>query len=234
MIELWELGGVDDRRYSTFSWRTRWALRHKGLEFTTRTVNQVDKPAIAFSGGTTVPIIRDGDTVVRDSWQIAEYLERSYPQRPSLFGGGQGPALSQFFNTWVDYQIVPAAFAVLSCDAIHIQNPADRPYFAGLIERLTGLAPAELKLHQPENVERLHKAVAPVRALLRRQPFICGAQAGYSDYVLGSVYQWARIVSTVRLLERDPALSAWLERMLDLHNGFARQTTLVTAGSPPS
>lgn len=227
MIELWELGGVDDRRYSTFSWRTRWALRHKGLTFTTHTVNQVDKPAIAFSGGTTVPIIREGETVVRDSWQIAEYLERTYPQAPSLFGADQGPALSRFFNTWVDFQIVPAAFAVLSCDAIHVQNEVDRPYFAGLIERLTGLAPVALKQRQPENVERLHKAVAPVRALLRQQAFICGAQAGYSDYVLGSVYQWARIVSTVRLLERDPVLSVWFETMLDAHDCFARQATKV-------
>ena len=32
MIELWELRGDDDRRYSNFSWRTRLALRHKGLK----------------------------------------------------------------------------------------------------------------------------------------------------------------------------------------------------------
>ena len=31
MIELWELGGKDDRRYSLYSWRTRMALRHKAV-----------------------------------------------------------------------------------------------------------------------------------------------------------------------------------------------------------
>jgi len=75
MITLWELKGRDGRRYSAYSWRTKMALKHKGLEFESRPVLMGDKDAIAFSGGKTVPIIRDGEKVVRDSWAIAEYLE---------------------------------------------------------------------------------------------------------------------------------------------------------------
>jgi len=37
-----------------------------------------------------VPIIQDGDKVVKDSFAIAQYLERTYPDRPSLFGGPGG------------------------------------------------------------------------------------------------------------------------------------------------
>ena len=81
MITLWELGGKDGRRYSLFSWRTRMALRHKRLAFETVPVCMSDKAAIAFSGGKTVPIVKDGETVVRDSWKIAEYLEARYPTR---------------------------------------------------------------------------------------------------------------------------------------------------------
>jgi len=39
-----------------------------------------------------VPIIQDGDKVVNDSFAIAQYLERTYPDRPSLFGGPGGAA----------------------------------------------------------------------------------------------------------------------------------------------
>ncbi len=39
-----------------------------------------------------VPIIQDGDNVVNDSFAIAQYLERTYPDRPSLFGGPGGAA----------------------------------------------------------------------------------------------------------------------------------------------
>ena len=95
MITLWELKGKGDRRYSLFSWRTRMALRHKGLAFESKPVAMSDKAAIAFSGGRTVPIIRDGDKVVRDSWAIAEYVEDRYPERPSLFGGAIGRGMAQ-------------------------------------------------------------------------------------------------------------------------------------------
>src|SRR5207248_8241109 len=89
MITLWELKGKDDRRYSLFSWRTRMALKHKGLEFESHPVAMSDKAAIAFSGGKTVPVTKDSETVVRDSWKIAEYLEDKYADRPTLFGGAR-------------------------------------------------------------------------------------------------------------------------------------------------
>ena len=48
MIALYELQGKGGRRYSLFSWRTRMALKHKGLEFETRPVRLSDKAAIDF------------------------------------------------------------------------------------------------------------------------------------------------------------------------------------------
>ncbi len=56
---LYELGGIDDVRYSQFSWRTRMALAHKGLEFDTVAVRVSDKAAIAFSDQDKVPILKD-------------------------------------------------------------------------------------------------------------------------------------------------------------------------------
>ena len=110
MITLYELKGKNDRRYSLFSWRTRMALRHKGLAFESAPVCMSDKAAIAFSAGKTVPVIRDQDTVVRDSWKIAEYLESRYPEAPSLFGGPIGHGVTQAFNTWIDRALVPRCF----------------------------------------------------------------------------------------------------------------------------
>ena len=224
MIELWELGGDDDRRYSNFSWRTRLALRHKGLEPTIHPVRLTDKATIAFSGGKTVPVIRDGDTVVRDSWQIAEHLERAYPDRPSLFGGPTGQALCLFVNTWVDRTVVAAAFPALACDAIGIQDAADRDHFRASVEKFTGSTPEALKAQQPKNVEKLSRAVDPARAVLKRQAFLGGASACYADYALASVFQWARIVSPVPLLAHDDPLAAWFERILSMNDGYARAT----------
>src|SRR5258705_12611264 len=113
MIILWELKGKGDRRYSLFSWRTRMALKHKGLEFESQPVAMSDKAAIAFSGGKTVPVIKDGETVVRDSWKIAEHLEDRYPQAPTLFGGDIGRGVTQAFNVWIDRAVVLPMLAVI-------------------------------------------------------------------------------------------------------------------------
>ncbi|MGE3147263.1 MAG: glutathione S-transferase N-terminal domain-containing protein, partial [Pseudorhodoplanes sp.] len=74
-VILYELGGPNGRHYSQFSWRTRLALAHKGIDWQSQPVRVSDKAAIAFSGQDKVPILKDGDTVVPDSWKIAEYLE---------------------------------------------------------------------------------------------------------------------------------------------------------------
>ena len=224
MIEMWELVGENDRRYSNFSWRTRMALRHKQLEVQYRPVLLTDKASIGFSAGKTVPVIRDGDTVVRDSWAIAEYLEARYPDRPSLFGGDTGQALARFANHWVDRTLLAIAFPLLAGDALEIQCEEDRPYFGALVERLTGLAPAALKGHQGRHSAHLAKAVDPARATLKRQPFLSGAQPAYADYAVFSIYQWARIVSPLELLADDQPMRDWCERMLDLNGGFARDT----------
>ena len=85
MLELWELGGLSGCRYSTFSWRTRLALHHKGLGFATHVVSVTDKGAIAFSGQGKVPILRHGDRVVANSWAIALYLDREFADRPRYY-----------------------------------------------------------------------------------------------------------------------------------------------------
>jgi glutathione S-transferase len=224
MIELWELRGDDDRRYSNFSWRARMALRHKGLEIRYRPILLTDKAAIGFSGGTTVPVIRDGDTVVRDSWAIAEYLEKQYPDRPSLFGGETGRGLSRLVNNWVDRNVLAAAFPLIACDALAVQCEADRDYFSATIEKLTRLVPEALKEQQPKNAERLSKAVDPARATLKRQPFLGGAAPAYPDYVLFSIYQWARIASPLDLLADDPPMKTWFDSLLALNDGYARDT----------
>ena len=224
MIEMWELVGEGDRRYSNFSWRSRMALRHKRLEAEHRPVLLTDKESIAFSGGTTVPVIRDGETVLRDSWAIAEYLEDRYPDRPSLFGGDAGRALARLANNWADRTILAVAFPLLAVDVLEIQQEADRRYFTGVVEQICKTGIEQLREQQPRNAQRLAKAVDPARASLKRQAWLTGASPGYADYTLFSIYQWARIVSPLDLLGDDPVMRAWFERLLDLHDGFARAT----------
>jgi glutathione S-transferase len=221
VITLWELGGKAGRRYSLFSWRTRMALAHKGLAFDTQPVCMSDKAAIAFSHGKTVPVLRDGDTVVRDSWKIAEHLEARYPQR-TLFGGDIGRGVTHAFNTWVDRALVAPMMQVVAPDIHERVDPADEQYFRAMAERVAGKTLDELRAGKDEALKRLGRSLEPMQALLKRQAYVCGEHPAYADYILFSIFQWARVMSPHELLGPEDPLSAWRERVLDLFDGFAR------------
>lgn len=222
MIELWELKGKNDLRYSLFSWRARMALKHKGLEFESHAVAMSDKAAIAFSGGKTVPVIKDGETVVRDSWKIAEHLEDKYADRPTLFGGAIGRGVTQAFNTWVDRALVPAVMPVIVADVHDRVDPVDDAYFRQQFEGFLKSTLEESRLRRPQALERLQRVLDPMQAALKRQAFMCGAAPAYADYILFSVLQWMRVTSPQDIFNSSEALYSWRNRMLDLYDGFAR------------
>jgi len=222
MITLWELKGKDGRRYSLFSWRTKMALKHKGLTFESQPVLMSDKAAIAFSGGKTVPVIKDGETVVRDSWKIAEHLEDHYPNTATLFGGAIGRGVTQAFNIWVDRSLVAAMMPVIVADVHERVDPADEQYFRQQFEGFLKSTLEEARKRQPQALERLTRALEPMQAALKRQPFICGSDPAYADYILFSVLQWARVMSPQAIFNNSDPLYGWRERILDLYDGFAR------------
>ena len=102
-MKLFDLAGAeDDRRFSPNCWRIKMALQHKGLVAETVPWRFVEKDAIAFSGQKSVPVLVDGDKTISDSWVIAEYLEATYPDAPSLFGGPAGQGLALFVKFWCE------------------------------------------------------------------------------------------------------------------------------------
>ena len=224
MITLWELKGREGRRYSMFSWRTKMALKHKRLDYESQAVLMSDKAAIAFSDGKTVPIIKDGDTVVRDSWQIAEYLEDRYPERPTLFGGAIGRGMAQAFNTWADRTLLPLLMPVIVADLYERIDPGDDAYFRRQFEGFLKSTLEEARGRRDEFAKRLERHVEPWQAVLKRQSFVCGAAPAYGDYILFSLLQWARIASPHELIAASSPLDGWRSRMLDLYDGFARSS----------
>src|SRR5688500_12630511 len=184
MIALYELKGKNDRRYSLFSWRARMALRHKGLDFETLPVLLSDKTVIEFSGGKTVPVMKDKDAVVRDSWKIAEYLENRYKDAPPLLGGDIGRGVTQAFNTWVDRAVVPAMMRVIVADIHERVHPDDEEYFRQSMEKALKMTLEESRARRDDAVLQLGKVLQPMQEALKRQAFMAGAKPAYADYIL--------------------------------------------------
>jgi glutathione S-transferase len=217
-ITLYDLCGAEqDRRFSPYCWRTKMALKHKGLEFDTVPWRFTEKDAIKFAGSTTVPVIKDGDTVVADSWNIAVYLDEAYPQRPGLFHGTESRALTEFFAHWAFRAVHPAVLKVV------ITDEKDRAYFRESREKRFGMPLEQVAAEPKQKLADLRGALEPVRPVLVQNKFMCGHGPGYADYILFGAFQWARSVSPIRLLEPDDPVYAWRERMLDLFGGYARE-----------
>lgn len=221
-IQLYELVGRDDRRFSPYCWRTRMALAHKGLDYEMVPVRFTDKDLIAFSGQERVPVIRDGETVVSDSWAIAGYLEDSYPDRPSLFGCAAGRGLAQFLNVWTDRTLHLALIRLVIADILAHVDPADRDYFVESRTKRFGQPPEEVQTRSEADLKEFRIATGTIRAALDGQDFLCGAAPAYGDYIAFGAFAWARAISEFPLLEPDDPVHAWRERMLDLFGGMPR------------
>lgn len=222
-IELWELRGKDDCRYSTFAWRTRLALLHKGLTFEVHPVHVSDKEAIAFSGQDKVPVIRDDGHVVSDSWKIAVDLERRYPQRPSLFGEAAAENLTLFFNMWADRELIPLIVPCLMRDVLDCVNSANSNYQRARMEGVFKKSLEELYGERAKSLDQFRRKLSGVRKVLEQSRYFGGETPSYADYILFSVLQWARIVSREQVLEGSDAVAAWFERMLDLYDRVGRR-----------
>lgn len=224
-IELYELAGIDDRRFSPYCWRIRMALAHKGLTPEIVPCLFTDKDRIAFGGGRTVPVLRDGETAISDSWVIAGYLEDTYPDRPTLFGGGIGRAEARFINQWVDGPLHSVMIRLVVLDIHDHIDPADRDYFRETREKRLGKTLEEVQAARDQVRPAFDRALAPLGAVLREQPFLCGDAPAYADYVVFGTFQWARSISPYKLVEPGDAIYDWRGRMLDLFDGLGRGTT---------
>lgn len=221
-ITFYDLCGKDAKRFSPYGWRTRMALAHKGLDYALELVKFTEKQKIAFSGQPLVPVIRDGERVINDSWAIAEHLEDSYPDRPSLFGSPGGRGMAKAINAFVNTTIQPLLGPLIIADVMQQIDPADREYFAESRHKRFGRPVAEVQAGRDERVEGFRKALEPYRIVVGDQPFVGGAAPTYADYVLFRTLQWARCTSAYRVVEADDPIHAWFERLLDLYDGLGR------------
>ncbi len=221
--KLFELCGTESERvFSPYCWRTRMALGHKGLEAETIPWRFTEKDVLLPSGKSgRVPVLIDGERWIADSWTIAEYLEDTYPDRPSLFGGGAGRALARFHASWTDAALHGALFRLLVLDIWRHTHDKDRDYFRKSREERLGVTLEAAVADREARLPAVREVLTPLRLTVRAQPFLGGERPLYPDYIVFGAFQWARGVSDLQLLAPDDPVAQWRGRMLELYDGLA-------------
>ena len=222
---MYDLAAADPAvRFSPYCWRIRMALAHKGLDVETIAWRFTDKSAISFSGQGSVPVIRDGDKVLHDSWAIAEYLDAEYADRPVLMDGPQGRALANFARHFAQSAIAPVAFKAVILDLFAAVHEGDKAYFRESREARFGKTLEAFAIGEAEAAAQMKIVLSPLRAMLLEQPFVNGDAPAFADYCIFGTFMWVRNISSKQLVGADDAVHAWIERMLDLFGGLARRS----------
>ena len=219
-VTLYDLAGADPaRRFSPYCWRTRFSLAHKQLDVDARPWRFTDKETIAFSGQGLVPVIVDGGRTVSDSWEIARYLEATYPDRPSLFGGAVAPI--RFIAAWTDRVVQPAIGRMIIADVLAVLDAKDQGYFRESREKRFGATLEAVQADRDQRLPAFRQSLEPVRVVLAGSPFLGGETPTYADYAVFGAFQWARCTSPFRLLADDDSIVGWQRRLRALFDGLA-------------
>ena len=224
--KLYALSGTDTSRpFSPHVWKTKLSLAHKGLTFDIAPVGFTEIPRLEQGATKIVPLLRDGEKLVSDSFDIALYLEEAYPDRPPLFSGEGGKAMARFVEGWSQTTLHPAIGRIAIMDIHDSLDPIDRAYFRASREERFGRPLEAVAEAGRGDLETFSAKLEPIRHMLKFQPFLGGDGPLFADYIVFGALQWARIASPRRLLAAGDVVTDWFERCLDLHDGLGRSVT---------
>ena len=127
MRKLYDLAAANENiRFSPYCWRVRMALAHKKLAVKCLPWHFTEKKMIKFSEQNKVPILIDNKKIIADSWEIAKYLEKEYPNSPSL-KLENGEVL--FVKFWTESILHPEILKFIALDIHNSLSPKDKIYF---------------------------------------------------------------------------------------------------------
>ncbi|KAI3321644.1 hypothetical protein HD806DRAFT_159331 [Xylariaceae sp. AK1471] len=199
-------------------WKVRYALNFKNISHQTEWVEMPDVPSVRqklgvkttdkYADGTpyyTLPILKDDSTgkLIGETFDIAVYLDKTYPEGPSLFPEGS-IGLTAAFNDYVEAMFAP--FGILNLDGFPFNPTNEKESKAKLAARLGKKTWEEALLPSDARGELLKKFEIELGKLAKYfeatdGPFLQGGEnPTFADFVVGS-----------RLMALDCAVKEWDE-----------------------
>ncbi|GJN87242.1 hypothetical protein Rhopal_000187-T1 [Rhodotorula paludigena] len=216
--------------YSPNTWKTRLSLLAKGVEFDEREVTYLELREMAPRIGVerpAVPLLEFPDgTFLSDSWAIAEWLDKTYPDQPSLFLPDaptpvqlDSPEMTLaknyallFSGGFGDSDSMWSTFYELSAQGIcdSMTDPMQKEYFTSDYKQ--GFKDAWKWLQSRDRV-------LPLNPVLAKTPFLSGHQPGFVDFIAYGRYHMMRSACPADCKavwfrpDEIPHVGAWIERI---------------------
>jgi glutathione S-transferase len=223
-ITLYDLVLETGCTISPFVWRTKYAVAHKGfdMELVPNGFTGIMELTNGFSE--RLPVIVDDGHWVKDSWQIAEYLDEKYPDRPMLFNGPGHKELIKFIDAWTWRTAVGPWFGCYILDYHDLSRPEDRDYVRWSRQEwfLGGRKLEDVQAGREERLPLVPPTLEPLRQLLKSTPWLGGETPDWGDFCVLSCFLWCASVAKIPPLHEDDPLRDWLDRGFDLYGGLGR------------
>jgi glutathione S-transferase len=209
---------------SPFVWATKYAIAHKGFE--------LDIVPGGFTGieertggrSQRVPVIVDDGRWVLDSWLIAEYLDATYPDRPTLIASKAEANYTKFIENWLWSNVLREWMPNIVQDYRDMSLDVDHDYVTKT-RTPPGKTLEQVQAGREERLGKVPPKLEPLRALLRETPWLGGDLPSYTDYRALAVFLFMAAVATTPVLTDDDPLREWIDRGFDLY-GLGRHPGL--------
>jgi glutathione S-transferase len=197
MLELYQF------ELSQYSEKVRFILDYKGLSYrkvdVVPGVGQLD--LLRLSGQSKVPVLKDGDTVIADSTEIAFYLDRKFPEKPLIPTDPVKRGQCLLMEEWADESIGLKGRKAL-IGALN-QNPSFRTSILpreipGFLKNLVGAVPSELLDVLGTGVgfggdavkdalRGLKQDLEALSLILQHQPYLVGNEPTLADFAVAGL-----------------------------------------------
>lgn len=215
MRSLYELCGAEpDRLFSAYSWRARLTLGYKGLDFESRPTPFTQIPRALESIHKTVPVLVDGETTVTESFDICRYLETTYVETPSVFGGDGGMENAALIDNLIVTGLYPTISRMIILDIHNQLAPEDADYFRQSREKRFGMSLEDVQRGRDKERQTFTTFLKPYRRRLVDAPFLGGERLLFADIALAASFCWAKATSPYDTLDGDDVLQNWFDRVL--------------------
>ena len=220
-ITLYDLALREGQTISPFVWATKYAIAHKGFEIDL--VPGGFTGIVERTGGKTerLPAIVDDGKWVLDSWLIAEYLDETYPDRPTLIGSKQVEIATKFIEGWLWGNVLREWMPNIVQDYRDMVMDVDWDYVTKT-RTPPGKTLEEVQAGREDRLPLIPPKLELLRTTLRETPWLGGDAPNYTDYRALAVFLFMSAVATTPVLTEDDPIRDWVERGFDLHGGLGR------------
>ncbi|KAH8647339.1 hypothetical protein BX600DRAFT_420429 [Xylariales sp. PMI_506] len=227
--------------YAPNPWKTRYALNFKGANYKTEWVELPDvtrtrkdlgaAPCRFWADGEpfyTLPLVKNpaNGEVVGDTFDIAIYLDKLYPEGPALIPP-RSTAAFRAFNAQVD--AVFTYTALLWCHGIPFNPATAEQSKAEFCRRAKVERWDQLELKGEAREKLLQESEAKLGELAKlfshpQEPFLEGAEASYADIIIGG---WLACMNRTLPEGEWEVIASWHEgRWGKLHSALQKLATI--------